>query len=61
MIDNALPMVAAVLHRAYRENRRAYVEEASRLISTMSPWPKRRSSKRRPIPGVIDVPSDAEG
>jgi hypothetical protein len=60
MIDNALPMVAAVLHRQYREARRAYVAEASRLIPTMSPWPKRRS-KRRPIPGVIDAPTDSEG
>lgn len=64
MIDNALPIVGPLLQRAYNDDQRrrrdaladAYPAEMAHMR-----WPKRRSSKRRPIPGVIDVPTDSEG
>ena len=61
MIDNPLPMVGKLLQRAYTDRRRAYTQAAAALIPTMTPWLQRRSSKRRAIPGVIDVPTDSEG
>jgi len=53
-------MVSRLLESQYRDSRRAYVEQAARIIPSMKPWPKRRT-RRLPIPGVIDAPTDSEG
>lgn len=47
---------------AYREQRREYIAAlvAAKLIPTLTPWPKRRSSKCRPIPGIWPQ-DDSEG
>lgn len=55
MLDNWLPVVSDILHRRYREQRREY------LAATDFPWPARRSRKRKPFPGVLDVADDSEG
>lgn len=55
LTDNWLPAVSDLLQRAYREQRRDY------LATTDFPWPARRSRKRKPYPGVLDVVDDSEG
>ena len=60
MNDNVLPIVGTLLQRSYNDDRRAWTLAACSVIPTMKPWPKRRT-KRRPIPGVIDAPTDSEG
>ena len=46
-----LPWVAGVLQGRYQDQRRAYIVSQPGL----PPWPKRRSRKRKPIPGVYDL------
>jgi hypothetical protein len=55
LTDNWLPIIAPLLHERYREQRRAWCAEVG------FPWPERRSRKRKPIPGVIDVVDETEG
>lgn len=49
------PDEADQLQAAYREQRAAWAEAIGR------PFPQRRSSKRKPIPGVIDLDDDEVG
>lgn len=49
------PDEAAELQRAYTDRRRAWAEEIGR------PHLQRRTSKRKPIPGVIDVATEDDG
>jgi hypothetical protein len=55
MLDNLLPILAPLLQRRYQDARRAY------LSTTDYPWPQRRSRKRKPVPGVLDVADDEAG
>ena len=63
MIDNALPVVGKLLQRQYNDDQRRRRDALADTYPEMAHmrWPKRRSSKRRPIPGVIDAPTDSEG
>lgn len=63
MIDNALPIVGRLLQQSYNDRQRARRNALADAYPEMANmrWPKRRSSKRRPIPGVIDAPTDSEG
>lgn len=51
---NLWPIVAPLLQARYREARMAYIDEAARL-GLMTPWPKRRTSKRKPVPGTLEA------
>lgn len=46
--------LAPYLQRQYEDSRRAYLEWASQHVQYVTPWPIRRSRKRRPIPGTCD-------
>ena len=63
MIDNVLPIVGKLLQRQYNDDQRRRRDALADTYPEMAHmrWPKRRSSKRRPIPGVIDAPTDSEG
>jgi hypothetical protein len=61
MIDNAWPAVAPILQRAYHEKQRAYVASVAGHYAGLRPWPLRRSSKRKPIPGVYALVDDGVG
>ncbi len=58
MIDNAWPAVAPILQRAYHEKQRAYVASVAGHYPGLVLWPKRRSSKRRPVPGLWPADND---
>jgi len=58
MIDNALPMVGKLLQRRYNDERRAWVDAVANTLPHLTPWPKRRSSKRRPVPGLWPADND---
>lgn len=63
ILDNMLPATAAVLHRRYVAQRRAWVDavRASHPEMPIAAYPLRRSRKRRPIPGVLDAAAEDEG
>lgn len=60
MQDNCWPAVARVLQRQYHEKQRAYVASVAGHYPGLKPWPLRRSSKRRPVPGLWPA-DDGEG
>lgn len=49
------PEEAASAQADYHERRRVWADEIGR------PYPQRRTSKRKPIPGVIDVDAEDDG
>lgn len=49
--ESVLPWVGAVLQARWHEARRAYIQAHPDIEN----WPKRRSRKRKPIPGVYDL------
>jgi hypothetical protein len=53
--DVLSPDEAEAAQQAYHERRRAWAAEIG------FPFPERRSRKRKPIPGVIDVVDETEG
>jgi hypothetical protein len=55
MLDGWWPIVGPMLQQRYHEKQRAY------RSSVGLPWPERRSRKRKPIPGVLDVADDEAG
>lgn len=55
MLDNWWPIVGPMLQQRYHEKQRAY------RASVGLPWPERRSRKRKPIPGVLNVADDEAG
>lgn len=57
---NLWPQVSVLLQRRYLELRRAHLEEAAKHNPNITPWPQRRSRKRKPIPGLYEV-FDLEG
>lgn len=58
MMDNALPAVSRLLQARYVESRAAWVADPD---NGLKPLPRRRTSKRKPIPGVLDVADHSEG
>lgn len=54
---NLWPQVGPVLQARYVEQRRAWIEQNPEI----TPWPKRRSSRRKPIPGLYEAGSESEG
>jgi hypothetical protein len=58
---NLWPVVAPLLQRAYQEHRRAWLDEASQAIPNIAVWPRRRTSKRKPLPGLIEVAEQDDG
>lgn len=61
--DNLWPVVAPLLQQRYHEAYRARLAEYAQAYpqDNIKPWPLRRSSRRRPIPGVLDVAAWDEG
>jgi hypothetical protein len=51
MNSNLWPTVGPLLQQAYVDRRRAFIAAHPDLAQ----WPRRRSRKRKPIPGVIDA------
>ncbi|MDO8800031.1 hypothetical protein [Phenylobacterium sp.] len=49
---NYLPAVSKLLQARYEEARRIWVSDPS---NGLLPYPKRRTSKRKPIPATLDV------
>ena len=56
MPDNLLPWLSGVLQSRYLDSRRAYIASRSELTQ----WPRRRTSKRKPLPGLLE-PLEQEG
>lgn len=54
--DHVLPAVSRMLSAAYVARLEAY-----RVSQGLPPWPRRRSKRRKPIPGVYDGTSQDEG
>ena len=46
--------LAPFLQRIYSDRQRARLEALAPLVQYVTPWPIRRSRKRRPIPGTRD-------
>lgn len=55
MHDNLWPVVGSMLQARYVAAQRARLEEAAKDDPHITPWPRRRTSKRKPLPGVIDA------
>lgn len=55
---NLWPAVAPLLQARYLDSRRAWIEAHPDIVT---PWPKRRTSKRKPIPGLYEVAAESEG
>lgn len=54
---NLWPAVGPMLHARKVEAQRRWLEEMAAAFPelNLTPWPKRRSSKRKPPPGVYDA------
>lgn len=48
---NLWPLVGSLLQARYLEGRRAWMDAHPEI----TPWPRRRTSRRKPLPGVIDA------
>lgn len=56
--DNLWPSVGPLLQAAYLDRRRAWIEAHPDVVT---PWPKRRTSRRKPLPGLYEAATDSEG
>lgn len=63
ILDNMLPIVGPLLQQRYHEAFRARLAEYAQAYpeDNIKPWPLRRSSKRKPIPGTLCLAVEDEG
>lgn len=54
--DHVLPAVSRLMQQLYTQR-----IEAHRVSQALAPWPKRRSSRRKPYPGLYDETLQDEG
>jgi hypothetical protein len=55
--ETILPWVSALLQGRWHEARRQYIESHPDIEN----WPKRRSRKRKPIPGLYEIVEELDG